>query len=124
MSVMTKLYGVTIDCPNPAQLAEFYQRLTGMKLGYSSDDFAGLEGDGGPGIGFQRVEGYQAPQWPGQAAPQQFHLDFSVEALDAAEALVLELGATKAAEQPGGDRWRVYLDPAGHPFCLFPAAAS
>jgi hypothetical protein len=34
---------------------------------------------------------------------------------------VLALGATKHAVQPGeaaGDLFRVYLDPAGHPFCL------
>ena len=33
---------------------------------------------------------------------------------------VLALGATKTAEQPGvpDGNWRVYLDPAGHPFCL------
>ncbi len=22
------------------------------------------------------------------------------------------------AHKPGGDRWRVLVDPAGHPFCL------
>ena len=38
--------------------------------------------------------------------------------LDAAEAWVLELGATKSTTQPDGERWRVFLDPAGHPFCL------
>ncbi|MFF9978824.1 VOC family protein [Streptomyces erythrochromogenes] len=37
------------------------------------------------------------------------------------EALLLELGASKPQIQPGGDRWRVFLDPAGHPFCLSPA---
>ena len=31
---------------------------------------------------------------------------------------VLELGALKCDVQPDPDRWRVYLDPAGHPFCL------
>lgn len=30
----------------------------------------------------------------------------------------LRLGARRAAEQPDPDRWRVMLDPAGHPFCL------
>jgi hypothetical protein len=34
---------------------------------------------------------------------------------------VLALGATRHDVQPGepsGDGFRVYLDPAGHPFCL------
>ena len=35
----------------------------------------------------------------------------------AGEAAVLELGATKHDHQPGTS-FRVFLDPAGHPFCL------
>jgi hypothetical protein len=31
---------------------------------------------------------------------------------------LLELGAAKPDFQPGEDRWRVLLDPAGHPFCI------
>ena len=37
--------------------------------------------------------------------------------LDEGEAFVLGLGATKTEAQPGST-WRVFLDPAGHPFCL------
>ena len=58
-----------------------------------------------------------APDWPGQAVPQQMHLDVIVEDLDAGEAAVLELGATKHDHQPG-KTFRMFLDPAGHPFCL------
>ncbi len=50
--------------------------------------------------------------------PQQFHLDFAVDDLDEAEALLLKLGAAKPDFQPGGGQWRVFTDPAGHPFCL------
>jgi hypothetical protein len=50
--------------------------------------------------------------------PQQFHLDLWVEDLDAAEKQALGLGAVRPDHQPGGDQWRVLLDPAGHPFCL------
>ena len=49
------------------------------------------------------------------------HLDIAVEDLDAAVAWARESGATLAEHQPQ-DRVRVVLDPAGHPFCLFPAA--
>jgi hypothetical protein len=45
------------------------------------------------------------------------HLDVMVEDLDTAETAVLELGATKHDYQPG-KKFRVFLDPAGHPFCL------
>lgn len=43
----------------------------------------------GLAIGFQRVDDYQAPRWPDQAAPQQSHHDFAVDDLDEAEALLL-----------------------------------
>lgn len=36
----------------------------------------------------------------------------------AAGAEAIRLGARRAAEQPAPDRYRVLLDPAGHPFCL------
>jgi hypothetical protein len=45
------------------------------------------------------------------------HLDVVVDDLDAAEAEVIALGATKHEHQPG-TTFRVLLDPAGHPFCL------
>ena len=45
------------------------------------------------------------------------HLDLIVDDLDAAEAAVIDLGATKHPDQPGTS-YRVFLDPAGHPFCL------
>ena len=114
----TKLYGVTLDCPDPVKLGEFYSQLAGLEVAYSSEGYVALSGTGGPGIGFQRVENFQAPEWPGQKIPQQFHLDFTVEDLDTAEAEALTLGATRPAQQPDASRWRVLLDPAGHPFCL------
>ena len=55
--------------------------------------------------------------WPGQESPQQIHLDVVVDDLDTAETEVVALGATKSEHQPG-TTFRVFLDPAGHPFCL------
>ena len=112
------LRGVILDCANPNALAQFYQELTGMPIGLSTDEFVALTGGAGCDLGFQRVDGYRAPQWPGQDLPQQFHLDFGVEDLDAAEKRVRGLGAVKPDHQPGAERWRVLPDPAGHPFCL------
>jgi hypothetical protein len=52
------------------------------------------------------------------------HLDFVIDDLTRAERDALDLGAIKPDSQPGGDRFRVLLDPAGHPFCIaIPAAA-
>ncbi|MET7780451.1 VOC family protein [Streptomyces sp. NPDC005388] len=119
MPPQMKLTAITLDCADPETLAAFYQQATGFELHPESDgDFAGVTREDGLAIGFQRVDDYQAPRWPGQAGPQQSHLDFAVDDLDEAEALLLRLGATKPEYQPGGDRWRVFADPAGHPFCV------
>lgn len=121
MPLATKLIATAIDCPDPRRLAAFYQALTGWKITYEADDFAAVSPpqEGQPGLEFQRVEDYAAPQWPGQDRPQQFHLDFYTdEELDAAQSAAEALGAGAARSQPQPDRWRVLLDPAGHPFCL------
>jgi hypothetical protein len=46
------------------------------------------------------------------------HLDVHVDDLEAAGAHAVRVGAVLADFQPQEDV-RVYLDPAGHPFCLF-----
>ncbi len=105
-----------IDCPDPAALATFYGTLLDWKAEISSDR-AEVRAESGQCICFQPVENYTPPVWPDQAVPQQMHLDVMVDDLDAGETAVLELGATKHEHQPG-TTFRVFLDPAGHPFCL------
>ena len=112
---------VALDCPDSRALAAFYSAITGWPESHPHEDYPEwiqLEGDGGATLGFQQVEGYRAPEWPGQEHPQQLHLDFTVPDLDAGEAAVLAIGAVKHGLQPSPDDFRVFLDPAGHPFCL------
>ncbi|GAA2623447.1 VOC family protein [Streptomyces spororaveus] len=119
MPLRMKLAAITLDCADPQALAVFYARATGFEPHPGSDsDFAGVTREDGLFLGFQRVDDYRAPQWPDRFPPQQSHLDFAVDDLDEAEAVLVELGAGKPDHQPGGDRWRVLTDPAGHPFCL------
>ena len=108
--------GIVIDCPDPRSLAEFYGTVLGWTVD-ASDDWADVRADYGQCISFQQVVDYAPPSWPSQEVPQQMHLDLMVDDLDAAEAEVLALGATKADQQTG-TTFRVFLDPAGHPFCL------
>jgi hypothetical protein len=108
--------GIVIDCPDPAALAQFYGAMLEWKVDVSAD-WAEIRADYGQCISFQRVEDYKPPVWPAQDAPQQMHLDLMVDDLDAGEAVVLGLGATRHEHQPG-KTFRVFLDPAGHPFCL------
>jgi predicted enzyme related to lactoylglutathione lyase len=108
--------GLVIDCPDAGALATFYGTVLEWKIEVS-DDWAEIRAEYGDVISFQQVEGYTPPVWPGQDVPQQMHVDVNVEDLDTAETAVLELGATKHEHQPG-TTFRVFLDPAGHPFCL------
>jgi predicted enzyme related to lactoylglutathione lyase len=105
-----------IDCPDAAALATFYGSLLDWTV-KTSDGWGEIRADNGSCICFQQVENYTAPEWPGQDVPQQMHVDVMVEDLDAAEEAVVALGATKHEHQPGTS-FRVFLDPAGHPFCL------
>jgi glyoxalase superfamily protein len=108
--------GLVIDCPDAAALATFYGTMLDWKI-TTSPDWAEIRADYGQCICFQQVQDYSPPKWPGQEVPQQTHLDVIVDDLDAGEAAVLELGAVKHEYQPG-TTFRVFLDPAGHPFCL------
>ena len=108
--------GIVIDCPDPGVLARFYGAMLDWKADVSSD-WAEIRAEPGQCISFQQVEAYTPPRWPDQEVPQQMHLDVIVDDLDAAEAAVLKLGAAKHEHQPGTS-FRVFLDPAGHPFCL------
>jgi catechol 2,3-dioxygenase-like lactoylglutathione lyase family enzyme len=120
MAIVSGYASASIDCPDPAALLDFYQKLTGWKTVFVSEEFSAISPDGGPvnGLGFQRVEHYRAPEWPGHERPQQFHLDFYAPDLDKAQQEAVGIGARLASVQPQPDRWRVLLDPAGHPFCL------
>ena len=107
---------IVLDCADPHTLASFYGAMLDWKVDVSAG-WADVRADYGQCLSFQQVEGYRPPDWPGQEVPQQMHLDVVVDDLDVAEAAVLGLGATKHEHQPG-TTFRVFLDPAGHPFCL------
>jgi hypothetical protein len=117
---LAHLRSVVLDCPQPRALAEFYQRLLGGDIDSDAADWVVLTIDG-LRLAFQLAEEFAPPTWPTGERPQQFHLDMTVVEVDMIEPQVLALGAVKHAVQPGeaaGDQFRVYLDPAGHPFCL------
>ena len=113
------LASISIDCTDPDALAPFYRALLGLEEAFASPDrgVVALAG-AGPMLTLMRVDTYVAPSWPDGPQHQQMHLDVGVEDLPAAVASAIALGAAEAAHQPDPDRWRVLIDPAGHPFCL------
>ncbi|MCP3799057.1 VOC family protein [Allokutzneria sp. A3M-2-11 16] len=115
-----QLETVVLDCPEPLALAEFYNDLLGWG-GVSGDDkWASVTGPDGATVSFQRDPGFRAPTWPEGERPQMLHLDIRVEDIDAEHERVLAVGAKPLGEVQGSptDGFRVYADPAGHPFCL------
>ncbi|MFF6781674.1 VOC family protein [Streptomyces sp. NPDC012510] len=116
---IAKLDVVVLDCPDPAALAGFYAEVIGGKVVPAEEDWVNLELPGeGVKLAFQKAPGFVAPEWPSPKRSQQFHLDLNVEDMDAAEKQVLALGATVLDAEDRERGFRVYADPAGHPFCL------
>jgi catechol 2,3-dioxygenase-like lactoylglutathione lyase family enzyme len=112
---------VVLDCPDPVVLAAFYRELLGGAINQPDrrwavgDRWATLHTPTGQVLAFQAVEPYVPPDWPDPDHPQQFHLDFHVASLELVHSAVLASGGRLLESARG---WRVYADPAGHPFCL------
>jgi len=111
---LARLVGISLDCPDPQRLANFYRGLLGGRQLWAKESSVAIEVPGAVLVA-QRVDGYVRPVWPGTAI---VHLDLTADDLGVTEEQAVALGAT-LPEQPD-PRWRVLLDPAGHPFCLTP----
>ncbi|MFC3384931.1 VOC family protein [Couchioplanes azureus] len=112
-----RLDTVVIDCPDPRTLSRFYIELLGMHVVQDDDDWVLIRTDSdAPSLAFQKAPDLLPPQWPDPDRPQQFHLDVRVDDIDKAEQRALAAGAKRL--EGGGDKFRVYADPVGHPFCL------
>ncbi|GHB61008.1 glyoxalase [Streptomyces viridiviolaceus] len=108
---------VVLDCPDPRALAGFYSEVLGGSV-EDQGEWVDLRLPGGQALAFQEAPGFVPPKWPAPDHSQQFHLDLTVQDLDAAEKAVLELGAKPLDTADRSRSFRVYADPAGHPFCL------
>ncbi len=114
---VARLGSISLDCSEPAPLAEFWAALLGGEVAFTSDAFVAVKA-GEMWLSTVKVDDHRPPSWPTADTPKQMHLDLAVDDLDAAEAEAVRLGAVSVEDQPAPDRWRVLLDPAGHPFCL------
>ncbi|MGH4029908.1 VOC family protein [Actinomycetota bacterium Odt1-20B] len=124
MAPIARLRNIVLDCPDPRQLAEFYAEIIGGTI-EDDGDWVDLVAPGRVKVSFQRVSDLRPPEWPhSDSNAQQLHLDLDAgrtdEEVDAAQEKVLALGARPLdLDDDGGKRdFRVYADPAGHPFCL------
>jgi catechol 2,3-dioxygenase-like lactoylglutathione lyase family enzyme len=113
-----RLEKTVLDCPDPRALAAFYAQVLRMRVNEDGEDWVVIgRTPGARELAFQRAVTWVPPRRPDPRFPQQLHLDIRVDDVDAAERVVLELGARRlpARREEG---FRVLADPAGHPFSL------
>lgn len=127
MPPIARMRNVVLDCPDPRQLADFYAELLGGAIeGDADNDWVTLHTPGGLRLCFQEAAGHRPPDWRPHvdSGAQQAHLDLdagpTVQDVERAQERVLALGAKPLdLDDDNGERdFRVYADPAGHPFCL------
>jgi Glyoxalase-like domain len=112
---------IVLDCAEPWDLARFWAGLLGGTAVEWYPGWVTLE----PPPHAQRLS-FQATSSPRDEDVSRVHFDILVDDLAAAHDRVLAAGAVPIAEHvsprvgPSGEPvpWRVYRDPAGHPFCL------
>jgi catechol 2,3-dioxygenase-like lactoylglutathione lyase family enzyme len=137
-----QLRQVVLDGTDVRLLAEFYRRLLGLRYRPGDEPPPAGEPDprgqdwlvladaaGRDRLAFQQVAALPEATWPEGPVPQQLHLDLTVPTaadLEVQHRRALDLGARllhDRADDPQ-EPLRVYADPAGHPFCIFVAAAA
>jgi hypothetical protein len=113
---------IVLNTAQPWRLAAFWAGLLGGTPVEWYPGWVTLE----PPPHGQRLSFQGTGEDPAPGTAPAAHFDVLVSDLVAAHERVVAAGAVFAAEHtsprpgPGGQpvRWRVYTDPAGHPFCL------
>jgi hypothetical protein len=115
---------MTVDCPEPDVMADFYAALLGGTVTRRIAGEANVDA-GGKLINFRATRDYRPPTWPSPEVPMHAHFEYVVEDPQAAAQQLLPLGASLAVHQdPDNPNLLVMLDPAGHPFCLIRSSAA
>jgi catechol 2,3-dioxygenase-like lactoylglutathione lyase family enzyme len=113
-----RVRSVVIDSRDPRGLAEFWAKVLGGTIAQEEPDWVVVRDDRGRRLAFQEAPEHEPPRFPDPRGSQQFHLDLEVEDIEEAEKQVLALGATRVVDAHEDEDFRVFRDPAGHPFCL------
>ncbi|GAA1137912.1 VOC family protein [Nesterenkonia lutea] len=107
---------VVFDASDIHAESSFWASVMGGEV-HREEDWHTVSVRGEPQLAVQLAPDHQPPQWP-EGRPQQIHLDLDVEDIAVAHTEVVELGAEVLEMAAGAQRFNVYADPAGHPFCL------
>ncbi len=135
--VRPSLCQVVLDTTDVRRSAEFWRALLGLvyrpghapptegEADAADDGWLNLfDPDGTPRLAFQHVDELAPTTWPDHTVPQQMHLDLTVDSvaeLDAVHERVLSLGGQLRFDRSDDpdEPLRVFVDPAGHTFCVF-----
>lgn len=109
---------VVFDAADLTSESRFWAGVLGGTVD-AEDDWHMVFVDGNPRVGVQLAPEHVPPDWPDGAPPQQIHLDLWVDDVATGHAEVTALGAKLLKPATARtDDYQVYVDPAGHPFCL------
>jgi predicted enzyme related to lactoylglutathione lyase len=110
---------IVLDAPDMEAESSFWAAVYGGTV-ERDWDWHSVVVDGTSVLGIQLAPNHVRPQWPGGDQQQQLHLDLHVDDIAQADADVRALGAevVQKADLATESGFVVYLDPAGHPFCL------
>lgn len=115
---------LTIDCPDPGVLADFYAAALGGTITRRRTDSAFVEA-GGMMLAFRLDPNHRPTTWPSHEVPLQSHFEFMVADVDDTAGQLVKLGATQQDQpDPADPDLIVMRDPAGHPFCLIRSSAA
>ena len=106
-----------LDAADMDAEAQFWSAVLDIPVVDRSEDWTTLQGRD-VRLAVQLAPDHVPPAWPDRSRPQQLHLDIEVDDIERAETQVLALGARRLPDPPDVGHFRVYADPAGHPFCL------
>ncbi len=132
-----QLLHTVLDTTKPRELAEFYRQLLNLQYGPGDEppaDWARDDADwlvltdaaGTRMLAFQLVEELTPTTWPNHAVPMQLHVDYTVssaEELERQRRRAEDLGARVLFDRTDDpdEALYVFVDPSGHPFCIFVA---
>jgi predicted enzyme related to lactoylglutathione lyase len=107
------------DAADIASESAFWAGMLGGEV-EADDDWHMIVVGGEWRMAVQLAPDHVRPEWPG-GVRQQIHLDLWVDDLEAAHQEVVALGGQllqPAEDLTAREGFQVYVDPAGHPFCL------
>lgn len=111
---MARLRNITMDCRNPAKLAEFWTAATGYTLAFANDWVADLLP---PEKGQPHILLLQVPEH--KTVKNRAHMDLESDDREADVQRLVDLGATEGETIRYEHLvWTVMQDPEGNEFCV------